>query len=174
MTLTWATTGAASVSITASSGETVTIPEGQAGGTVTVTPIVPTTYTLTARAAGSNPRPVSSQVHVVVNAPRQPEIPEENGFTATVSDGPNSVVTLSWTGVTNAEKVILSSNGVTIIEEDGDAAGNIATGMASVRPTATTIYTLTAVGIDRATDRVSKTVTVTVTPSPIGFQRTVE
>ena len=176
--LTWVTTGAASVSITASSGETVTIPEDQqaASGSVTVTPIVPTTYTLTARAAGSNPRPVSSQVHVVVNEPRQPEIPED-GFTGLDSPEPNTAVTLTWMGVTNAAKVILSSNGVTIAEFDESNmpdTGTYTSGTYDVQPTVSTIYTLTAVGIDRATDRVSKTVTVTVTPTPVGFQRTVE
>ena len=176
VTLTWMTTGAASVSITASSGETVTIPEGQEaanGSVTTVTPIVSTTYTLTARAAGSNPRPVSSQVYVAVDAPRQPVIGD---FTGADSTMPNSQVDLMWTDVTNAAKVILSSNGVTISEFEGNDLGVVpdeTTGYA-VYPTVTTIYTLTAIGIDRATDRVTATVTVTVTPTPIGFQRTVE
>lgn len=123
-------------------------------GNKTVSPTVPTTYTLNCTGAGT---PASRQVTVTVTLPPAPPPPVTiTSFTAsptTITAG--STATLAWSGVTNATACSID-NGV------GSVA--IPSGSKTVTPTAPTIYTLNCTGAGAPATR---SVTVTVTPPPV-------
>jgi hypothetical protein len=143
-TLTWATTGATSISIspgnfTSSSGS----------GSATLSPTATTTYTLTAtNSTGS----VTATTTVTVTTPSLPSI---SSFTASpTSIAPGAVSTLSWT----------TSGATTITITPGTFASTSATGSTGVNPEVTTTYVLTATN---AAGSVTATATVTVTAAAV-------
>ncbi|MCY1076656.1 beta strand repeat-containing protein [Archangium lansingense] len=132
-TLSWATTGATSLSISPGVG-TVT------GTSVTVSPATTTTYTLTAtNAVGS----VTATTTVTVNQP--PTISSFTATPSTINAGQNA--TLSW-ATTGATSLSISPG-----------VGTVTGVNVSVSPTTTTTYTLTATN---AVGSVTATTTVTV------------
>jgi len=137
--LSWTTTGADNVSIDNGVGAVAV------DGTITVTPVVTTTYTVTAIGAGGT---VISSVIVTVNAP-PPAAPVIDSFSAApimITVGESTV--LSWT-TTGADNVSID-NGVGAAAVDGTV---------TVIPAVTTTYTITATGPGGST---SSVVTVTV------------
>ncbi|MBX3737718.1 MAG: hypothetical protein KF715_13555 [Candidatus Didemnitutus sp.] len=146
-TLAWDVTGAASVTITASTGAS---PGNVTGNTVVVSPTVNTTYTLTA--ANQNGDVTIRSVAVTVTAPA----PVINSFIATPANvSPGTSATLAWsvTGATH----------LTVLADVGTSPGNVTGESVSVSPTQTTVYTLTATNDGSS---VTRTVTVTVSDLP--------
>ncbi len=139
-TLSWAVSGATSLSINNGVG-TVT------GTTRAVSPTATTTYTLTAtNATGS----VTATATVTVNpAPQSPTITSFTATPPTLTVGQSS--TLSWT--------VLGATSLSIDSGVGTVTGTSTV----VSPGATTTYTLTATN---ATGSVTATATVTVNPAP--------
>jgi len=139
----------ATITYAASNADTVSISGiGNVGtsGTQVVTPTQTTTYTLTA----TNSRgPVTCNVTVQVTQGTAPRVLNFTANPSTITSGNAS--TLSW-GVENAQTVTITSLGTVQ-----------ATGSQAVRPTTTTIYTLTATN---ATGSVTATTTVTVSGTP--------
>jgi K319L-like, PKD domain/OmpA family len=134
-TLSWSSINADSVSIEPGIGPVAKT------GTVSVTPLQTTTYTIQATGQG---QPATCNITVTVGA----ALPVIASFTATppsINAGQSS--TLAWS-VQNADSVSISSLGTVP-----------ASGTRSVSPTATTVYTLTATNKSGSTTR---TVTVTV------------
>jgi hypothetical protein len=137
--LSWATTGAATVSISNGVGSQ------PVNGSVSVSPTATTTYTLTATGADGKTS-VTAAVTVTVGS----SLPSIVSFTANptvVTSG--GAVSLCW-NVTNATSI-------TITPGLGTVTGS--SNCATVNPTATTTYTLTATN---ASGSVTSTVTVTV------------
>ena len=133
VTLTWSTTNAQSAIIDNGVGAVTPV----AGGSKTVSPTVDTTYTLTAAGAAGT-TPATASVTVEVLAAGSP--------TATLRAAPASVtagqsVTLTWS-TSNARSATISNN----VGNDVGAVTPVAGGSKTVRPTATTTYTLTAAG----------------------------
>jgi GH18 family chitinase len=122
-TLSWAVTGATSLSISGGIG-TVT------GTSTSVSPTTTTTYTLTAtNSAGSS----QANVTVTVTAPQPQPPPTISSFTsspATINTGSSS--TLSW-----------NASGATSLSIN-QGVGTVTGTSTSVSPTVTTTYTLTA------------------------------
>ncbi len=128
-TLAWDTEGADSVSI----GDIGTVTPD---GTMTVTPLVDTTYTLSASNQSSDGLPVTSSVTVEVNEP------STAGITAsptTIIAGQNQTVTLSWSS-TNAESAFIHNSA------SGSSQSVALSGSMTVSPAQTTTYTLTVDG----------------------------
>jgi hypothetical protein len=142
-TLSWATTGATSVSISPSVG---TI---GASGSVVITPAATTTYTLTATGTGGT---ATAQTTITVTPLLLP--PTISSFTATPNSvAPGGSATLAW--------VTVGATTVSIAPTVGTVA---VSGSATVQPAATTTYTITATNLAAS---VTGTVTVTVTlPAP--------
>ncbi len=125
VTLSWATAGAASLSIDNNIGIVT-------GTSVTVKPTATTTYTLTAaNAAGTA---VTANVTVSVTAAQSPSIAN---FAATPS-----ILTPVTTGVTKATLSWTVNNATTISIDNG--VGTVTGTSVSVAPVNTTTYTLTA------------------------------
>jgi len=138
-TLTWTSSGATSVSIDNGIGTV------DASGSLEVSPLTDTTYTLTA-SNSTGPKTVSVTITV---------LPPGVTFSASpLNVAANGDVTLTWT-TTGADSASID-NGV------GSIALNDST---VVNPAVTTTYTLTAVGDGSTT----ATVTVTVVPPPSIF-----
>ncbi len=128
-TLTWDTEGADSVSI----DDLGTV---SPDGTMTVTPLVDTTYTLSASNQSSNEPPVTASVTVEVNEPSTAGI---TASPSTIIAGQNQTVTLSWSS-TNADTA-------TIHNSVSDSSDIVATsGTMPVSLAQTTTYTLTVNG----------------------------
>lgn len=141
-TLTWAVTGADTVSL--NNGIGAVDPEG----TLTVTPAATTTYTLTASGSGGI---VERQVTIYIVDPSKAPVAELTAASTTLAEGKST--TLSWE-VTDADTVSID-NGIGSVEPIGSVA---------ISPAATTTYHLTASGPGGST---SASVTVTVThPKP--------
>lgn len=158
-TLSWAATGATSISITPGS-----FTSSSANGSTSVSPSATTTYTLTAtNSAGST----TSSVTVTVNSGTTK--PVVNSFTASpasITAGASS--TLSWT-TTGASSLSITP---------GTFTSNSASGSTNVSPTATTTYTLTATNSAGSTTATAKvavtasggTLTIETTSCPGGTQ----
>ena len=138
VTLSWATTRADNVVITADPPD-ATLPSTFAlDGTATVTPTVTTSYTLTAR--GSIATPTTATVTVVVSAAPVVAIDSFTASPERIAEGGTSV-TLTW-ATTNATGV-----SITAVPPDPTLPGSFAVdGTATVDPVRTTVYTLTASG----------------------------
>lgn len=123
-TLSWATVNATRVTIAPDAGDQPAV------GTLTVSPMVTTTYVLT---ASSDVGSVSREVTVVVASGNQPFIRTFEASAQAVSAG--DAVTLRW-DVANATSVTINP----------DLGSGPPSGSAEVRPARTTVYTLSAVG----------------------------
>ncbi|MCF6252500.1 MAG: PKD domain-containing protein [Methylococcaceae bacterium] len=142
--LSWTTNNASSASIDNGVG---VVP---VNGSVTVSPAVTTTYTLTATGDSGT---TTSSVTINIQPPSQP--PTIDSFAAspaTISAGQSA--SLSWT-TTGADSVSI---------DNGGGTGLLADSNTLVTPVATTSYTLTATGPGGT---VTATQTVTVQESPI-------
>ncbi|HUB53319.1 MAG TPA: hypothetical protein VL986_14285, partial [Terracidiphilus sp.] len=144
-TLTWNTTGAASIAITPG-----TFTSTSATGSTTVQPTVTTVYTFTATSpAGSS----TAKATVTVATPK---ITSFTTTPATIKTGTSS--TLAWT-TTNATKIAITP---------GSFTSTSASGSTTVSPTVTTTYTLTA--SDPASSvTAARTVTVTSSTPPLAI-----
>jgi hypothetical protein len=138
-TLSWATTGATSVSVSPG-----TIASVAASGSISLSPSATTTYTLTATNSVGT---VSSTVTVTVNEPTLPTISSFTASPTGVTLGGAS--TLSWA----------TSGATTLTITPGTFATTNASGSTGVSPEATTTYVLTATN---AAGSVTATATVTV------------
>jgi hypothetical protein len=152
VTLSWSTALAQSVQL--SDGSSAAPLDVVASGTKTVAPLATTVYTLTVTGPpGSLPAQLTAKAVARVAA-----APLITSFTAPFIPSPPSVnqgtaVTLSWTGTASRWSL---SDGTTTTAM-GPATST------TVRPGATTTYTLTASGVGGS---VTKPLTVTVTPMP--------
>ncbi|MCA9551130.1 MAG: pre-peptidase C-terminal domain-containing protein, partial [Myxococcales bacterium] len=151
-TLSWQTTGATSVSITA--GGTSIVTDGAADGEFSVMPIATTTYTLVAKAADGQ----TSMATTTITVNTENQVPAVQVFTAS----PNPIAagastTLSWT--------VLYADTIVVTDADSNEVynGTNGAGMVSVTPAATTTYTLVATNAQGAgTDSVTVTVNGTI------------
>jgi hypothetical protein len=140
-TLTWTTTGATGITITPG-----TFTSTSASGSTTVSPATTTTYTLTAtNAAGSG------QATATVTVTNPPTITSFTASPASIEAGASSTLTWKTTGAT------------LIAITPGTFESFSAYGSKTVKPTATTTYTLTATD---STGSVNATAAITVTPAP--------
>jgi uncharacterized cupredoxin-like copper-binding protein len=138
-TLSWTTTGASTVTISPTVGS-VTL-----NGSTTVTPAQTTTYTLTA--TSSDGHSVSAPVQVVVAPANIPQILTFVANPQTIDAGQSSQLCWQVTGATN-------------IQIDPGVGTNLnANDCATVKPSVTTTYTLTATN---ATGTIKANVTVNV------------
>lgn len=137
-TLSWTTSRADAVVITAEPPDATLPATFAVDGTAVVTPAATTTYTITA--TGSTATPTTATATVTVSAAAVVAI---DSFTASpdrIAEGGSSV-TLSW-GTTNATGV-----SITAVPADATLPGTFAVdGTATVDPTQNTVYTLTASG----------------------------
>ena len=138
-TLSWATTGATSVSVSPG-----TIASVAASGSISLSPSATTTYTLTATNSVGT---VTATVTVTVNEPTLPTITSFTANPTGVTLGGAS--TLSW----------VTSGATTLTITPGTFATTNASGSTGVSPEATTTYVLTATN---AAGSVTATATVTV------------
>ena len=159
-TLSWATAGATTLTITPG-----TFASTSASGTTGVSPEVTTTYVLTAtNAAGS----VTATTTVTVNAATLPVITTFSANPASITSGSSSALIWAVTGAT----------GIAITP--GTFTTTSASGSTPVSPTATATYTLTAsnaAGSSMATAQVTVTavggpLAITTTSCPGGTQNT--
>src|SRR5271157_5700680 len=142
-TLSWATTGATSISIAPG-----TFTSTSGSGSTSVSPTATTTYTLTAtNAAGSA---TATTTVTVTGSGGSPTITSCTANPASIKSGSGS--TLSW-ATTGATSISISP---------GTFTSTSGSGSTSVSPTATTTYTLTATN---AAGSATATTTVTVTGS---------
>ena len=157
-TLSWAAAGATSIAITPG---TFTSPS--ASGSTSMSPTATTTYTLTAsNTAGST----TSTLTVTVNTAGEPRISSFTASPTSITSGSSS--TLSW-ATTGATSLAITP---------GTFTSPSASGSASVRPTATTTYTLTATNAAGSTTSTAKvtvaasggTLAITTTSCPGGTQ----
>ena len=150
-TLSWVTTGAASVAITPG-----TFTSSSASGSTSVTPTATTTYTLTAtNASGST----EATLTVTVGSAIKPVINSFAASPASITSGASSTLNWSTTGATS----------ITITP--GTFTSKSANGSTSVSPTSTTTYPLTAAnaaGVATATAMV----TVTAAGGPLTIETT--
>jgi hypothetical protein len=138
-TLSWATNGASSVSISPSVG-TVDV-----NGSKTVSPASTTTYTLTA--TSSDGKSVTVPVTVIVAPGQIPQVVAFAANPAVISAGQSTKLCWQVTGATN------------INISPGVGTGLNAQDCSTISPTATTTYTLTATN---ASGQIQANVTVTV------------
>ena len=138
-TLSWATTGATSVSVSPG-----TIASVAASGSISLSPSATTTYTLTATNSVGT---VTATVTVTVNEPTLPAITSFTANPTGVTLGGAS--TLSW----------VTSGATTLTITPGTFATTNASGSTGVSPEATTTYVLTATN---AAGSVTASATVTV------------
>lgn len=138
-TLNWTTTSATLVSIDNGIGAVAT------SGSQIVTASVTTTYTLTAVSDGGT---VTSSVTITVL-----QLPIINSFTAT----PSTIVS------GNSANLAWSTSGATTASINQGIGAVSTSGIFTVSPIVTTIYTLSVSGLGGT---VTQTVTVTVTPAP--------
>lgn len=141
--LTWVVQGVGSVSINNGVGTVAS------SGSVTVTPAVTTTYTLT---VGSVTASATVTVGPTTNVPGNPQILRFEASPLSIQPGQQS--TLSWT-----------TTGATTVSISGGVGAVIANGSTTVSPTQTTTYTLTATSADGKS--VTAPVTITVATGTI-------
>jgi hypothetical protein len=142
-TLSWATSGATTVSISPGVGTV------SANGSTTISPASTTTYTLSA--TGTDGKTVTAAVQVTVGA-----------VTAQILRFAASPQTIGLGGSTTLSWSTSNATTVTISPTVGTVAAN---GSKSVSPTTTTSYTISATGADGKT--VTAVTTVTVSGSAI-------
>jgi hypothetical protein len=140
-TLTWTTTGATGIAITPG-----TFNSTSASGSTTVTPTATTTYTLTATSSAG-----SAQAAVTVTVTKPPAIASFTASPASILTGSSSTLTWKTTGAT-----LIAITPGTFKTFSGD-------GSLTIKPTASTTYTLTATD---STGSVNATTPVTVTLPP--------
>jgi hypothetical protein len=151
-TLSWAVTGASSLSITPGAFTSTS-----ANGSTSVSPAATTTYTLTAtNSSGSTTS--TATVTVTANSGK-PVINSFSANPASITAGSNS--TLSWT-TTGASSLSITP---------GTFTSTSANGSTSVSPTATTSYTLTATNSAGSTTATAK-VTVTTSGGTLTIETT--
>jgi hypothetical protein len=138
-TLSWATNGASTVSISPGVGS---VP---INGSTTVTPTQTTTYTLTA--TSSDGKSVTSPVTVIVAPGQVPQVVQFAASPNVISQGQSTKLCWQVTGATN----------ITIVP--GIGSNLAANDCATVSPQTTTTYTLTATN---ASGQIQANVTVTV------------
>jgi len=143
-TLSWATTGATSVTVTPGNFASTA-----ASGSTTLSPTVTTTYTLTATNSSGT---ATATVTVTVTQPALPTIGSFTASPTTITLGGTS--TLSWT----------TSGATSWSIGPGNITPTSATGSTSVSPEATTTYVLTATN---AAGSVTASATVTVSSSAL-------
>jgi hypothetical protein len=141
-TLTWATTNSTAVSINQGIGSVAT------SGSLSVSPRVPTTYTLTVTGISGT---IYKTATVDIYAPA-----------AIMSATPNPIVSgdpsyITWAAI-NVTSVTLNPGGISLYSNSSGIAS--INGTYSVTPSSTTTYTLTATG--PKSPAATKTVTVTV------------
>lgn len=151
-TLSWQVTGATRVDI--SDGRTVVGTSPSLIGTLSVSPSVTTTYTLTAIGQFTNTRAT-----VTVTIVPDPVVTSFRATPPSISAGGST--TLSWS-VTHATRIEVS-DGVTTFVNSANLSG-----AQTVNPSATTTYTLTAIG-PLATATATATIRVTVPPAVVAF-----
>ncbi len=159
-TLSWATTGAATLTITPG-----TFASTSASGTTNVSPEATTTYVLTAtNAAGS----VTATAIVTVQAPTLPTISSFTASPTSITQGSGSTLSWATTGAT----------GIAITP--GTFTSTSGSGSTMVNPTATTTYTLTAsnaagsnTAMAQVTVNAGGPLKITTTSCPGGTQNTV-
>jgi hypothetical protein len=139
VTLSWATSGATSASISGGVGTVA------ANGSTTVTPAQTTTYTLTA--TSSDGKTVTSPLTVTVGAAAVPQVLAFTASPVSIDAGASAKVCWQVTGASS----------ISIVPNIG--TGLSANDCASVNPTATTTYTLTATN---SSGQMQSTVTVYV------------
>jgi hypothetical protein len=150
-TLSWAATGATSISITPG-----TFTSTSASGSTSMSPAATTTYTLTAtNTAGST----TSMLTVTVNTASKPVISSFTASPTSITSGSSS--TLSWS----------TSGATSLAIAPGAFTSTSASGSTSVSPTATTTYTLTATNASGSTTSTAK-VTVTAPGGPLAIATT--
>jgi phospholipase C len=149
-TLTWATTNATSITITATAGSSsrTVVSNGAASGNVTDSPTTATTYTAVATGAGGNSAPQTVTVQVA------PQVTQFTANPTSITTG--QATTLTW-ATTNATSVTITTSAGTTIVSAGAAAGSV-----TDSPSATTTYTAVASGPGGTSAPL--TVTVQVTP----------
>jgi len=146
-TLTWVVENASSVSI--SPGPGVVDPRS---GSVAVSPAQNTTYTLTATSSNGTTTTATAAVTVGAGGPGGPQIIRYEASPLNVA--PGAATTLSWT-----------TNGATSVSISG--VGTVMpNGSTEVRPTATTVYTLTATGSDGRSVTAPITISVSTAAVP--------
>jgi Putative Ig domain len=143
-TLSWATSGATTVSISPGG-----FSSASANGSISVSPTATTNYTLTATNASGS---ATSNATVTVSqaAGGAPSVTSFRANPTTINSGSSS--TLSW-ATTGATSIAISP---------GSFTSAAATGSTNVSPTSTTTYTLTATN---ASGSVTSTATVTIASS---------
>jgi YD repeat-containing protein len=140
--LTWSSTHAASCTIDQGIGSVNT------SGSIAISPVSTTTYTITALGTGGS---VTGSVTITVTPPPPPPTVQISAEPMNIDYGASS--TLAW-----------SSTNATSCEIQPDVGGNLdPNGTTTVTPISTTTYTITATGAGGTT---IKTVTVTVAPPP--------
>jgi hypothetical protein len=147
-TLSWATAGATSVSIGPG-----TFSSASASGSTSMSPTATTSYTLTATNAAGSATAIAT---VSVNAASKPTISSFSANPASISAGSSS--TLNWT----------TSDATSIAIGQGSFTSSNASGSTSVKPTATTTYTLTATNATGSTTLTAK-VTVAASSGPLSL-----
>jgi hypothetical protein len=148
-TLSWTTTGVASIAITPG-----TFTSTLASGSTSVNPAATTTYTLT---AANNPGSTTATVTVTVNAANTPVIRSFTASPTSIASGSSS--TLSWAAT--------GATGIAITP--GTFTTTSASGSTSVSPTATTTYTLIATNAAGSTTATAQ-VTVTSAGGPLTIE----
>ena len=164
VTLTWQSTNATSVKITATAGSASrTLPTTGVSGTLNDSPTQTTTYTAVATGAGGSTQPQNVTVQVV-----QPVLPQITTFTATpAAVNAGQTTTITWATL-NATTVTITP---AIPQVEGTTA--LPTSGTSVVPiSATTTYAITATGPGgTATQNLTVTVpfalSLTASPSTI-------
>lgn len=173
VTLSWQTTNATSITITAAraDGSTQTIfpSKSQASGTVTDNPTQNTTYTAIATGAGNTS--VQQQVQVTVAKPVAPTITQFSANPTDVAVG-NST-TLTW-DTSNATSITITP---TLPQVDGEESGPLPVSNTKgisipVSTTGPTTYTMTATGPGGTSQPSTVTITainmnLTVTPATV-------
>jgi phospholipase C len=161
--LTIAVTNATSVTVAGSDGTSYTLPS-PAGGTQAVSPAATTTYTVTATGAGGTATATATVTVVPAPPPPVPTV-SITASPTTIQAGSSSVLTITATNATSL--VVAGSDGSSFSSPALPPTG----GTETVKPAATTSYTITATGPGgSATAEVTVTVvpvlTVTITASP--------
>jgi phospholipase C len=163
VTLSWQTSNATSVTITASDGTTsrTITTSSQASGTVDDSPTATTTYTAVATGPGGSSAPQTASVQVA--QPVQPVITQFAAVPSTVNGG--ETTTITW-ATTNATSVTITPAVTTI-----DGTGILSTSGSSIVPIlSTTTFTINATGPGGSAVPQTTTVTVpftlTLTASP--------
>ena len=150
-TLSWTTTGGASIAITPG-----TFTSTLASGSTNVNPTATTTYTLT---AANNAGSTTATATVTVNAANRPAISSFTASPTSIASGSSS--TLSW-ATTGATSIAITP---------GTFDSTSTSGSLSVSPTATTSYTLTATNAAGSTTATAP-VTVTSAGGPLTIETT--